>query len=120
MASGLFRPGLDGVAASTTTRVRTAAAIALTATAHVAIWDDHDYGPNDADGAYPLKGASLALFKRYWANPSYGLPETPGVFGLAPYGYVDILLLDDQTSALLWLHEVAARDLRFARKPSPQ
>lgn len=68
----------------------------LTATTHIAIWDDHDYGPNDANSAYPLKGESLALFKRYWANPSYGLPETPGVFGLAPYGDVDIVLLDDR------------------------
>jgi alkaline phosphatase D len=66
----------------------------LTATAHVAIWDDHDYGPNNADGAYPLKGEALALFRRYWANPSYGLPETPGVFGLASYGDVDVVLLD--------------------------
>jgi alkaline phosphatase D len=66
----------------------------LTATAHVAIWDDHDYGPNDSNGAYPLKGASLALFRRYWANPSYGLPETPGVFGLASYGDVDVVLVD--------------------------
>ena len=79
-------------------RQRSDAALAklLTATAHVAIWDDHDFGPNDSNGAYPLKGESLKLFKRYWANPSYGLPETPGVFGLANYGDVDIVLLDDR------------------------
>jgi len=68
----------------------------LTATAHVAIWDDHDYGPNDADLSYTMKGESLALFRRYWANPSYGLPETPGVFGRVRLGDVDIFLLDDR------------------------
>ncbi len=68
----------------------------LTAASHVAIWDDHDYGPNDADASYTLKGASLALFRRYWANPSYGLPETTGVFGRVRYGDVDIFLLDDR------------------------
>ena len=66
----------------------------LTATSHVAIWDDHDFGWNNADGNYPLKAESLRLFKLYWANPSYGLPETPGTFGIAPYGDVDLFLLD--------------------------
>jgi alkaline phosphatase D len=68
----------------------------LTATAHVAIWDDHDFGPNDANTAYPLKGEALALFRRYWANPSFGLPETPGIFGLAHYGDVDVVMMDDR------------------------
>jgi alkaline phosphatase D len=68
----------------------------LTATAHVATWDDHDYGPNDANVSYTMKGDSLALFKRYWANPSYGLPDAAGVFGRVRYGDVDIFLLDDR------------------------
>ena len=68
----------------------------LTATAHVAIWDDHDYGPNDADLSYTMKGESLALFRRYWANPSYGLPGAPGVFGRVRLGDVDVFLLDDR------------------------
>ena len=55
----------------------------LTAAPHLAIWDDHDYGPNDADMSYVMKGESLQLFRRYWANPSYGLPDVPGVFGRA-------------------------------------
>lgn len=66
----------------------------LTATSHLAVWDDHDYGPNDADGAFGLKGETLRLFRLYWANPMYGLPETPGIFGTATYGDVDFILLD--------------------------
>ena len=27
----------------------------LTATPHIAIWDDHDYGPNDSDASYVLE-----------------------------------------------------------------
>jgi alkaline phosphatase D len=79
-------------------RQRTFAPLAtlLTATSHLAIWDDHDYGPNDADMSYVMKGDALALFRRYWGNPSYGLPETPGVFGRARWGDVDIFLLDDR------------------------
>ena len=61
----------------------------LTAAPHLAIWDDHDYGPNDADMSYVMKGESLQLFRRYWANPTYGLPDVPGIFGRAP-GELDI------------------------------
>ena len=68
----------------------------LTATPHIAIWDDHDYGPNDADMSYVMKGESLQLFRRYWANPSYGLPDVSGVFGRARWGDVDLFLLDDR------------------------
>jgi alkaline phosphatase D len=63
---------------------------------HYAIWDDHDYGPNDADRSYPLKGAALDAFRQYWANPSFGLPEAPGVFGQFTWGDVDFFLLDDR------------------------
>ncbi|MCA0268186.1 MAG: alkaline phosphatase family protein [Bacteroidetes bacterium] len=68
----------------------------LAATAHYAIWDDHDYGPNDADRSYVQKGAALGLFKRYWANLSYGLPETPGVFGQFQVGDAEFFLTDDR------------------------
>jgi alkaline phosphatase D len=66
------------------------------ATSHVAIWDDHDYGPNDADGSFVMKGAALEAFKRYWPNPSHGLPGVPGVFGMVTFGDADFFLLDDR------------------------
>ncbi len=60
----------------------------------LAIWDDHDYGLNDSDRTSPIREESLAVFRRYWTNPSYGLPDTPGVFFAYRYGNVDFLLLD--------------------------
>ena len=77
-------------------RAHPALARLLVAAPQLAIWDDHDYGPNDADLSYGMKGTSLALFRRYWANPSYGLPDVPGIFGRARYGDVDLFLLDDR------------------------
>jgi alkaline phosphatase D len=68
----------------------------LTATAHVAIWDDHDYGPNDSDASYILKGVTRQLFERYWPNPSFGLPGVDGTFGEIRYGDVLLFLLDDR------------------------
>jgi alkaline phosphatase D len=69
----------------------------LTAAPQLAIWDDHDYGPNDSDASYVLKGETLKLFRRYWPNPSSGLPDVPGTFGFAQYGDVLFFLLDDRT-----------------------
>ena len=34
----------------------------LANTHHYAIWDDHDYGPNDADRSFVLKNTALELF----------------------------------------------------------
>ncbi len=68
----------------------------LASTPNYATWDDHDYGPNDADGSWVLKGTSLRVFRRFWANPSYGLPELPGVFGQFSYNDADFFLLDDR------------------------
>ncbi len=63
---------------------------------HFAIWDDHDYGPNDSNRSFIFKENSLNLFKRYWANPSFGLPDVPGVFTKVSFSDVDFFLLDDR------------------------
>lgn len=63
---------------------------------HLGIWDDHDYGPNNSDHTFALKGISLALFKRYWVNRGFGLPGVPGVFSKVALSDVDIFLLDDR------------------------
>jgi len=61
---------------------------------HVATWDDHDLGPNDANSSFSLKGAALDIFKRQWANRSWGLPEVPGVFGSFMESDIEFFLLD--------------------------
>lgn len=69
----------------------------LRGTHHLAIWDDHDYGPDDADSTFAFKGQSLELFRRYWANGNWGLPDAPGVFGSRRLGDVELFLLDDRS-----------------------
>lgn len=64
---------------------------------HYGIWDDHEFGPNDADGSFVLKPMSNYLFRRYWANGRYGLPGVPGIFSKVSYEDVDLFLLDDRT-----------------------
>lgn len=63
---------------------------------HVAIWDDHDYGPNNANRDFALKATALALFQDYWANPRYGLPDVAGTFSRVALGDVELFLLDDR------------------------
>lgn len=70
---------------------------ALLGAAHnYAIWDDHDYGPNDADRSYRLKQTALKIFKDYWANPSYGVEGVPGVFMRFEWGDIEFFMLDDR------------------------
>jgi alkaline phosphatase D len=61
-----------------------------------AIWDDHDYGPNDAGVSYELKDVSLQAFKDFFGNPSYGERDNPGVYTHFTWSDCDFFLLDDR------------------------
>ena len=69
----------------------------LGGTHHYAIWDDHDYGPNDSNWSFPRKGDALDAFRSYWLNPSYGLPTLPGNFTSFSWSDVDFFLLDGRS-----------------------
>lgn len=62
---------------------------------HYAIWDDHDYGPNDSDRSYEFKEEALKVFKSYWGNPSYGEADNPGVYTKFYWGDAVFILLDN-------------------------
>jgi alkaline phosphatase D len=67
----------------------------LASTHNYAIWDDHDYGPNDSDRSYWLKPVTLEAFKRFWANPNYIFEE--GCTGTFVWADCQFFLLDDRT-----------------------
>ena len=60
-----------------------------------AIWDDHDYGPNDMGKNYILKEETRKAFMSYSCNPSYGY-KGEGIYSLVSYSDVDIFLTDDR------------------------
>ena len=68
----------------------------LTSCPQYAIWDDHDYGPNNSDAANIYKYNSLDIFKSYWPNPSYGLDTVPGIFTCFSQQDADFFLLDSR------------------------
>jgi alkaline phosphatase D len=68
----------------------------LTSMHHYAIWDDHDFGPNDSDRGYFFKDKTLEAFKLFWANPSYGINGRPGITTTFQWSDIDFFLMDDR------------------------
>jgi alkaline phosphatase D len=54
----------------------------------IAIWDDHDFGANDAGKEYPMKEASRALMLDFWQEPEDSLRRTreDGIYTSYLYG----------------------------------
>jgi alkaline phosphatase D len=68
----------------------------LASTHHYAIWDDHDYGPNDSDRSYRDKQLSREAFVLFWGNPSFGIAGSPGITTRFTWGDVEFFLLDNR------------------------
>lgn len=85
----------------------------LKAMPHYAIWDDHDYGPNDADKSYILKNETRNIFKNYWPNPSFGENEQ-GIYTIVNYGDVDIFMMDDR-----WFRSANDMEKTVNGQPNP-
>ena len=60
-----------------------------------AIWDDHDYGPDNSGKSFYLKNESREIFKNYMLNPSYG-EEGKGIYTKINYSDVEMFLTDDR------------------------
>ncbi len=61
-----------------------------------AIWDDHEFGPNNATGSWHLKDVALETFRLFWLNPSYGYRDLPGIMSKFTYGDMDFFLMDNR------------------------
>lgn len=68
----------------------------LASTAHYAIWDDHDYGPNDADRGWAGKKWAEAAFNDYWCNPVTNATGQGGITGTMLWHDVQVFMLDDR------------------------
>ena len=66
----------------------------LRSTPNYAMWDDHDYGPNNSDGTAAGKENSLVGWNQFWANPESGTADTPGAFFKFTWGNVEIFMVD--------------------------
>ena len=65
----------------------------------IAIWDDHDYGANDAGGDFPYRQQSAALFRSFWQVPDTSpRGQRDGLYDAFTFGppgrRVQIIVLD--------------------------
>lgn len=68
----------------------------LASRAHYAIWDDHDFGPNNSNTTFWGKQHALEAHRLFWPNPSVGMPEFPGITSTFELLDVQVFLLDDR------------------------
>lgn len=61
-----------------------------------AIWDDHDFGPNDASGSWIHRDMALEMFKLFWPNPSFGYRDLPCTFSAFNYRDCDFVMMDNR------------------------
>ena len=68
----------------------------LASTHHYAIWDDHDFGPNDSDGSFVMKKTASEMFKLFWGNPNYDVIDKGGITGSFQWADLHFFLLDNR------------------------
>ncbi len=68
----------------------------LKSMSHYAIWDDHDYGPNNSNASYTLKHEVKNVFETFWCNPGRN-PAREGIYTQFTYHDIDFFLMDCRT-----------------------
>jgi alkaline phosphatase D len=71
----------------------------LASTPVLAIWDDHDYGANDAGAEYPKRAESQQVFVDFWGDPADSpRRQRPGIYDAKIFGppgkRLQVILLD--------------------------
>ncbi len=61
-----------------------------------AIWDDHDFGPNNSDRSFINKELSKENFDLFWSNPPQAHPDLQGVTNLFDWSDSQFFLLDNR------------------------
>jgi len=60
-----------------------------------ALWDDHDFGPNDSNGSFEFKEETRQTFINYWGNRTYG-EDGKGIYSKVRWSDIEFFLLDDR------------------------
>jgi len=74
----------------------------LSSCPHYAIWDDHDFGPNDSNGSFSHKLEALEVFDLFWANNGSGADGLQDNSSQFTWGDVDFFLLDNRSHRTDW------------------
>lgn len=63
---------------------------------HYAIWDDHDYGPNDSDRYYHGKAWTEKAFNLFWMNQTTNLTGKGGITSTFYWADCQFFLIDNR------------------------
>jgi alkaline phosphatase D len=71
----------------------------VSSTPTIAIWDDHDYGKNDAGADHTARALAQGMFQKFWrVGPGHPQHRPEGVYGAFAFGpegqRVQVILLD--------------------------
>lgn len=61
-----------------------------------AIWDDHDFGPNNSNSGWRFKEETLEIFNQYWGHQTWGEPNNAGNYTKLEWSDCDFFLLDNR------------------------
>jgi alkaline phosphatase D len=61
-----------------------------------AIWDDHDFGPNNSDRSFINKELSKETFDLFWSNPTHEHPDLQGITSQFDWSDCQFFLLDNR------------------------
>jgi alkaline phosphatase D len=61
-----------------------------------AIWDDHDFGPNNSDRSFINKELSKETFDLFWSNPTNEHPDLHGITTQFDWSDCQFFLLDNR------------------------
>ena len=70
----------------------------LASTQNLAIWDDHDFGPDDSDRSFYNKYSTQQAFKDFWSNKFYGMDsnQKEGIYSSYNWSDAELFLLDNR------------------------
>jgi len=83
----------------------------LSATHHYAIWDDHDYGPNNSDRSFGLRDVGAQVFHSFWANPVRDAAGSGGISSSFEWQDAAFFLLDNRSHRRANLRVTGQRQL---------
>ncbi len=81
---------------------------------HFAMWDDHDFGPNDVGKYYNFKEPARKIFNSYFCNPSAG-ENGQGTYTMTTWSDVDIFMTDCR-----WWRSADGMEDSVDGKPNPE
>lgn len=91
----------------------------------IAMWDDHDYGENDAGSDYPQKQQSRQIMLDFWQEPANSARRTraDGIYTSYIYGEGERtvkVIMPDLRFNRAPLNQVSATTYQLERKPAKQ